>query len=177
MTSVWRRQERISRALATWALGSIAVGGGLWLDGARADDARRRALGQQTLAWGAIDAGIAAFGDRRRRARLAGLDDPSDPTLQRRERSGLRRLLLVNAGLDVGYVAGGLAWRRRGDPASRGHGVAVVVQGGFLFVFDLWQARAVTRDPAVIARPGARPGSLAGVDAGVGLPTRSVHTA
>lgn len=146
MTSVWQRQERVSQALARWALMSMAVGGGLWLDGARGGDPWRRAFGQQTLAWGAIDAGIAAFGDRRRRARLAALDDPLDPEVQRRERTGLRRLLLVNAGLDVGYMAGGRAWARSGDPASRGHGAAVTVQGLFLLVFDLWHARAVTVD-------------------------------
>jgi len=153
MTSVWRRQEQVSRGLAMWALGSMAVGAGMWLDGARDGDARRRAFGQQTVAWGAVDAGIAAFGDRRRRARLAALDDPSDPGVQRRERAGLRRLLLVNAGLDVGYVAGGRARARRGDPAARGHGGAVVVQGLFLLVFDLWHALAVTR--------GRRKGGLA----------------
>lgn len=149
MTSVWQRQERVSRALARWALASIALGAGLWWDGARDGTARRAAFGQQTVAWGAVDAVIAALGDRRRRARLTALADAdlADGELQRRERAGLRRLLVVNAGLDVGYLAGGVAWARRGDPASRGHGAAVVVQGLFLLVFDLWQARAVARDP------------------------------
>lgn len=146
MTSVWQRQERISRALATWAVWSMAVGAGRWLDGARDGDARRRAFGQQTVAWGVVDVVIAPFGDRRRRARLAALEDPSAPAVQRRERSGLRRLLLVNAGLDLGYVAAGWSWWRRGDERARGHGAAVVVQGLFLLVFDLWHARAVTGD-------------------------------
>jgi hypothetical protein len=48
---------------------------------------------------------------------------------------------LVNAGLDVLYVAGGtaLALRRgQNDPYWRGVGQGIVLQGGFLLLFDLW---------------------------------------
>lgn len=48
-----------------------------------------------------------------------------------------RRILLINAGLDVGYIAVGgvlLAIKR---PMLRGFGLAICVQGLFLLVFDL----------------------------------------
>ncbi|MCB9114630.1 MAG: hypothetical protein H6639_06730 [Caldilineaceae bacterium] len=48
----------------------------------------------------------------------------------------LRRLLWFNAGLDVLYVAGGLALFRRADETQRGHGAGIVLQGLFLFKFD-----------------------------------------
>jgi hypothetical protein len=58
----------------------------------------------------------------------------------------LSRLLWFNALLDVGYMAGG-AWlvrtKGRTDPAWRGHGWGIVVQGAFLFVFDLAHALRV----------------------------------
>jgi hypothetical protein len=60
----------------------------------------------------------------------------------------LRRLLLVNAGLDVGYVAAGVALVRAGRVRGRdsvGDGVAVVLQGGFLLVLDLVHAVRVQR--------------------------------
>lgn len=48
----------------------------------------------------------------------------------------LRRLLLINAGLDVAYVAVGAILLSRPMPRLRGSGLAVVVQGLFLLVFD-----------------------------------------
>ena len=79
--------------------------------------------------WGAVDGAIALVGARRRSSR--------GPTDAQR----LRRVLLVNAGLDVGYVAAG-GWLVR-DGRWRGDGVAVVVQGAFLLVLDSVAARAL----------------------------------
>lgn len=60
-----------------------------------------------------------------------------------------RRILLINAGLDVGYIVVGgvlLAMKR---PMLRGFGAAVCVQGLFLLAFDLvwWE----------LLRPAASP--------------------
>jgi hypothetical protein len=54
----------------------------------------------------------------------------------------LRTVLLVNAGLDVGYVAGGVAMARRGRP---GDGLAIAGQGLFLLWLDLRHAGRVGR--------------------------------
>ena len=65
------------------------------------------------------------------------------------EIAALRRLLLVNAALDVLYVAGGvtLAVRRgKDDPYWRGVGLGIVVQGGFLLGFDLWHGLHAPED-------------------------------
>jgi MFS family permease len=48
----------------------------------------------------------------------------------------LRRLLLINAGLDVVYVAVGAVLLSRRSLRLRGSGLAVVVQGLFLLIFD-----------------------------------------
>lgn len=121
----------LTRALTAWSVGSLAVGGALsrWGHGERAAGVAR-----QSLAWGAIDLGIAAVGARANRAPV-----PDVPAATR----ALRRLLLVNAVLDVGYVAAGVALLRAGRLRGRdsvGDGAAVVAQGGFLLVLDLVSA-------------------------------------
>ncbi|MDF1523362.1 MAG: hypothetical protein P1P87_11185 [Trueperaceae bacterium] len=85
------------------------------------DDAAARAFGVQCLVWGAIDGAIVLAG---------GL--------------GLRRARARGA---VG-VALLLAWRTE---AGGGHGCGVVVQGGFLLVFDAVHAWRL-REPAAAAR-------------------------
>ena len=114
-------EEQLTSVLGAWAAGSVALGALL------SASPRTRGFGRQTAAWGAVDGAIAWFGARKRRSK-----GPADP---RR----LRRVLLVNAGLDVGYLAAG-AWLVR-DGRWRGDGAAVLVQGGFLLLLDTIAAR------------------------------------
>lgn len=130
-----RASARISRQLGTWALASVGVGAVLL---ATSDGPAWNAFALQCLAWGAIDGVIALAGasSARRARRTAG-----DPARTAAEHDRLRRLLLINAGLDVVYVLVGIAivvwWR---TDAGFGHGVGVLVQGGFLLGFDAWHA-------------------------------------
>ena len=48
-----------------------------------------------------------------------------------------RRLLLINAGLDLLYIATGVVLSTRRDNLARGFGPAIIIQGIFLLVFDL----------------------------------------
>ena len=48
-----------------------------------------------------------------------------------------RRLLAINGGLDLLYLATGVVLATRRDPLPRGFGAAILAQGGFLLVFDL----------------------------------------
>ncbi|MEW6226412.1 MAG: hypothetical protein AB1627_17465 [Chloroflexota bacterium] len=73
-------------------------------------------------------------------------DGRRPPPAARRQAAGrttdparLRRVLLVNAWLDVGYVATG-AWLA-GRTRRRGDGAAVLVQGAFLLWLDATAAR------------------------------------
>ncbi len=144
---VWTEQERISRQLAGWAVASMVAGSTAAVLGHVRGIPALRAFGGQNAAWGAVDLAIAAFGQLRRRGRLATIEDPYAQHVQADEWRSLRRVLLVNAGLDIGYVAAGaagVAWsmRRKGPlPAAAGHSAAVILQGGFLLVFDTVHAR------------------------------------
>ncbi len=59
------------------------------------------------------------------------------------EQQKLEKLLLVNSGLDVGYVFAGLYLQERGqrlnNDQTEGFGKGVLLQGGFLLVFDVVQ--------------------------------------
>ena len=116
-------EERLTRVLGGWAVGSVVVGAVL------STSPRTRGFGRQTAAWGAVDGAIALVGARRRAAH-----GPTDP-------ARLRRVLLLNAGLDVGYLAAGAALLRRAR--RRGDGAAVLVQGAFLLVLDTTAARGL----------------------------------
>lgn len=129
--------ETVTRRLLGWS--AISVAAGLPLAASR--QPVLRGLGQQFVAWGAIDGAIAVAGRwfSRRNAEADG-----------EEINKLRRLLLINAGLDVLYVSGGAALAvRRGqdDPYWRGVGLGIVVQGGFLLIFDLWHGLRAPVEP------------------------------
>ena len=95
---VWAHQERVTRQLATWAVGSIVAGGALAATGHATGSRAVRAFGAQTAAWGAVDLGIAVFGELRRRGRLATVDDPyGAETLEAERRQSLQDPLLRHA--------------------------------------------------------------------------------
>lgn len=139
----WRHAARVSAQLAAWALASVALGAALllawplaWLPTELVPVAR--GFGIQCLVWGAIDGAIALLGARdlgRRRAAGEHTDAAGSHAFAAR----LRKLLRLNAGLDVLYVLVGVAlvllWR---TPEGLGHGLGVMVQGGFLLAFDGW---------------------------------------
>ena len=137
--SLWRFQQRLTGILLGWAAASIGVG----LAIARGGDPLRRGVGEQYVGWGIVNAVIAVIG--RRGASRQRSAAPADAAAQKRT---LSRLLWVNTGLDVLYVLGG--WRvMRGRGAAdahwRGRGLGIVLQGGFLFFFDLLNALALRR--------------------------------
>lgn len=104
-----------------------------------------RALGLQFVIWGAVDLALVLSGERdRRRARARG--EEADPSAAERDRRRLVRLLRINVGLDVVYVAVGAGLILLGpDRVWAGHGTGVLIQGGFLLVFDAVHAHAMRR--------------------------------
>jgi hypothetical protein len=154
----WRHARRIGAQLAAWALLSLAGAAVLWsIAGSAGADAAAtlRALALQFAVWGAIDGAIAGFGERDRRRRLAH-GEHRDAAASAAFAARLRRLLRLNAALDVGYVAVGvallLAWR---TPEGLGHGLGVSIQGGFLLAFDAWHGWGAGRAPRGGANRGA----------------------
>jgi hypothetical protein len=119
-------ERRLLVTLAAWSTWSAGVGGVLWRLGGRERAPGLRAAGRTTVAWGAADAAVVAWGAWRARSRRQ-----VDPSARAHR---LARLTGVNAVIDVAYVAGGtvLATSAR----RRGAGLATVVQGVALLYLD-----------------------------------------
>lgn len=120
--------------LAGWGAASVGVGA---VGYGVADDRRWEQFHLMTIGWGAIDLALAG-------ASLWGADAGAAAGLSVAEsldaQLWLERVLLFNAGLDVGYLGlGAWLWERgvrKGDARLRGFGQAILVQGAFLLVFD-----------------------------------------
>ena len=125
--------------LGGWAVGTMITGGvGLTQVPATSESGR---FHQMNIAWNAVNLGIALPAYLRGRKRLRR---PTDTDLavavdaQRRT----EKVYLINFGLDLGYIGLG-AWMREHartdvkDPDLwAGSGSSLLVQGGFLLLFD-----------------------------------------
>lgn len=102
-----------------WTAGAIVA---LWLTEGRTAE---RGFWFMSGLWTCVNAAIVAVS-------LVNPPESSDE---------LARLLLINAGLDVGYLAIGAFMLTRKTPIFKGFGAAIIVQGLFLLVFDLvWKS-------------------------------------
>ncbi|MFN3529218.1 MAG: DUF6992 family protein [Bacteroidia bacterium] len=119
-------QQRANQVLAGWSLMSMGAGTAQLFS----RNPYIRAFGMQNLIWGAVDGGIAWYGHHR----LNKLQ-PSAVNLYL-ERTQFRKILLVNTLLDLGYLAAGYALSRSANPRWHGHGAGIMLQGGFLLLFD-----------------------------------------
>lgn len=130
---IWRLEQRIGRQLFAWGVVNVALGTLLLLS----DNPFLRGLGVQALVWGSINAGIAAFGQSRLPRKLHRMLRSDGADAGRAERRSLRRILLLNAALDVLYVVAGLlVVALLPGPFAAGNGWGVVLQGGALLLFD-----------------------------------------
>ncbi len=131
-----QRQKTGMLVLGGWAAGNIATG--LILRGKTEGPARH--FHTMNAGWNAVNLIIAGFGYY---GAMNG--DPTSLDLYQtvQEQHKFQKILLFNAGLDVGYMAAGLYLiersRRGGDKADqyKGFGRSIILQGGFLFAFDL----------------------------------------
>lgn len=135
------------RRVALWGGGNLLAGAGIAGPADPAVAPFRRGFGLQTAAWGAINTGIAVVG-----LRSGSGPDPMEAARGGGEGPGLAaaleaeeawaRILLLNLGLNAGYVLVGTALAiaaghgLRSPDAVRGHALAVVTQGAGLLVLD-----------------------------------------
>lgn len=121
--------------LGGWAIANLAVGATGW---ARTSGSEMY-FHQMNFFWNTINLGIAGFSFY-----STAQMDPFSMTGQEILDNHLRieNLYLINGGLDIAYMGTGLLLRRlsmnnqkRADQL-KGYGNAVLLQGGFLFLFD-----------------------------------------
>lgn len=121
------------KVLGGWALANIAVGSMAFYR----TKGVARYFNQMNIFWNIVNLGIATAG-------FYGAKEAShkqfDPKQSLAEQRKTERILLINAGLDLAYIAGGVYLNRRGISKNserlHGYGNAVILQGAFLFLFD-----------------------------------------
>lgn len=123
------------RVLLGWSLLNMGTGAVGW---AITDDARWRAFHQMNIGWNIVNAAIAGFSLYSGRQKDASAFDLGQ-TLK--ENNGIELALLFNAGLDMAYIATGAYLWEKGRHDAReqfvGFGQSLILQGAFLFAFDL----------------------------------------
>lgn len=127
--------ENAMLVLGGWAAGNILAGayGNFKAKG------EAKYFHQFNAMWNVVNLGIAAFGYLN-----AVNSDPSSMTSLEilNDYSSLQSFLLLNAGLDAAYIMTGfyLKERAKNSPSSerlKGYGNSLLLQGGFLLVFDV----------------------------------------
>ena len=121
--------------LGSWALVNIGVSG----IRARNTEGVSKGFHQMNVGWNAFNLSLAAFGYygafKENAASIDGFNTIN-------EHYKLQKIFLINTGLDVAYAVGG-AWLIERSKTSekrdqlKGFGQAVIVNGAFLFVFDI----------------------------------------
>ena len=121
--------------LGGWALGNMAV------SGIKVGNTEGVSKGfhQMNIGWNAFNFSLAAFGYY---AALKENPASIDGFNTINEHYKLQKIFLLNTGLDVAYVAGGAWLMERSKTAKKpeqmkGFGQAVIMNGAFLFVFDI----------------------------------------
>ena len=122
--------------LGGWALANMAAGAYGWAT----FEGERKYFSQMNLFWNVVNlsiAGIALYSLYSTDLITAGTEEILAKHLK------TEKLFLINSGLDVGYMGAGFLMRHLSGRAEkradllRGYGNAVILQGGFLLVFDM----------------------------------------
>ena len=118
--------------LGSWALGNIALGGIM----AGRTSGETKAFHQMNIYWNTVNLAIAGLGYY-----SAMNEVPSSEFWETMNaQSSIEKILLVNAALDLGYMAGGMYLLERGRRLDKdqfkGFGKSVILQGAFLMSFD-----------------------------------------
>jgi hypothetical protein len=118
--------------LGSWAVGNMVWGG----IGASQNTGQTKAFHQMNLYWNSVNLIIAGFGYYQATKETPGTDFWATMEAQQK----MEKILLFNAGLDLAYIAGGFYLKERGLRNEKdqliGFGKSVILQGGFLLVFD-----------------------------------------
>ncbi len=142
------RQTEINQkgmiVLGSWGLVNLGVGG----IGAFNAKGVNKHFYVMNASWGAVNLAIAGLGfyANRRKARK-WKNSGGDIKAILKKQSSIEQILLFNTGLDIAYIVGGFYLQERARRFAfqgndqyekiKGYGRSFVLQGGFLFVFDL----------------------------------------
>jgi len=122
--------------LGGWAIANIATGAYGWATFSN----DKQYFSQMNLMWNVVNLSIAGFA-LYNNSQLDFLNMTTDELLSNHLKT--EKVLLINSALDVGYIGTGFLLRYLSKSANkypdllRGYGNSLILQGGFLLVFDL----------------------------------------
>lgn len=128
--------KRLMIGLGSWATTNFIVSGIGW---ATVPSGEAHYFHQMNVLWNTVNIGLAVPGYLK--AKRANLSLSFAETIRMQHKT--EKIFLINTGLDIGYMAGGLLLRSTAKTniskrdQFNGFGNSLLMQGGFLFVFDL----------------------------------------
>lgn len=131
-----KTDQNLMIGLGSWASANIIVSGIGW---ATVPDGEAHYFHQMNVMWNAVNLGLAIPGYIK--ARKANSELSFFETVKTQHQT--EKIFLINTGLDIAYMAGGLLLRSEVKSNSEkqyqynGYGNSLLMQGGFLFVFDI----------------------------------------
>ncbi len=128
--------KRLMVGLGSWATSNFIVSGIGW---ATVPTGEAHYFHQMNVLWNTVNIGLAVPGYLK--AKKANSTLSFAETIRTQHKT--EKIFLINSGLDIGYMAGGLLLRSAAKTnvskhdQFNGYGNSLLMQGGFLFVFDL----------------------------------------
>tara|TARA_B100000900_G_scaffold415248_1_gene444425 strand:- start:8318 stop:8914 length:597 start_codon:yes stop_codon:yes gene_type:complete len=128
--------ENLMLTLGSYAVGNFAVSGACYF---ASEDEYFKRFHEMNVIWNTVNFGLALPGYSKAK-RNAGDWDAAE---MQRQQQKTQSIFLINTALDIGYIATGIYLRgeaeNRPDESDMfcGYGDSMVLQGSFLFLFDL----------------------------------------
>ncbi|MGZ3813650.1 MAG: DUF6992 family protein [Mucilaginibacter sp.] len=120
--------------LGSWGMVNLGVGAYGWSSSTGNES---RYFYQMNVIWGAVNFSTALINytglQKNKNKKLTAAE-----TLKQQEK--MEKIFLINGGLDIAYLGTGLYLKLAGDsrnsPMMKGYGSSILIQGGFLLIFD-----------------------------------------
>jgi hypothetical protein len=128
--------KRLMIGLGTWATSNFIASGIGW---ATVPAGEQRYFHQMNVLWNTVNIGLAIPGYLKARKANSALS--FSETIRTQHQT--EKIFLINSGLDIAYMAGGLLLKSSSianvskQHQFNGYGNSLLLQGGFLFLFDL----------------------------------------
>lgn len=134
--------KRLMLGLGGWATANIAGSGMAWILGS---DGKTKYFHQMNVMWNLVNLGLSIPGY------IKANKGSSAPTLYEtlNQQRKTETIFLINAGIDLAYISSGILLRNKSTQNTDkdrllGFGNSMILQGGFLLIFD-WIAYTIHR--------------------------------
>lgn len=131
-----KTDQRLMLGLGSWATLNFVAGGIGW---ATAPNQEMKSFHQMNVLWNTVNIALAVPGYIR--AKKGNPDMSFFETMSAQQKT--EKIFLINSGLDIGYISAGLLLRSEAKTNLEkrdqftGFGNGLIVQGGFLLLFDM----------------------------------------